>query len=63
MICHCYRIHSSLTAVHCFDDGYVRRQPMAWKEYCAGVPVKESSKAWIGVLATEIMLKMALCTI
>ena len=24
-----------LTAVHCFDNGYVGKQPAAWKEYCA----------------------------
>ena len=23
-----------LTAVHCFDNGYVGKQPSAWKEYC-----------------------------
>ena len=28
-------IHSSLAAVHCFDNGYVGKQPMACKEYCA----------------------------
>ena len=27
-------IHSSLTAVPCFDNGYVGKQPVAWKEYC-----------------------------
>ena len=32
---HCDRIHSFFTAVHCFDNSYVRKQPMAWKEYCA----------------------------
>ena len=26
---HCDRIHSSLTTVHCFDDGYMGKQPMA----------------------------------
>ena len=31
---HCKRIHSSLTAVHCSDDGYVGKQPMALTEYC-----------------------------
>ena len=41
------KIHSSLTAVHCFNNSYVGKQPVAWKEYCA-----ESRKAWIGVLAT-----------
>ena len=28
---HCDRIHSSLTAVRCFDNGYVGKQPVAWK--------------------------------
>ena len=28
-------IHSPLTAVRCFDNGYVGKQPLAWKEYCA----------------------------
>ena len=32
---HCDRIHFSLFAVHCFDNGYVGKQSMAWKEYCA----------------------------
>ena len=32
---HCDRIRSALTAVHCFDNGYLRKQPVAWKEYCA----------------------------
>ena len=31
----CDRIHSSLITVHCSDNGYVGKQPMAWKEYCA----------------------------
>ena len=32
---HFARIHSFLTASHCFDDGYVGKDPMAWEEYCA----------------------------
>ena len=32
---HCDRIHSSLTAVHRFDNDYLRKQSVAWKEYCA----------------------------
>ena len=28
---YCDRIHSSLTTVHCFEDGYVRKQPVACK--------------------------------
>ena len=30
---HCHRIHSCLTAVSCFDNGYVGKQPVAWNEY------------------------------
>ena len=26
--------HSTLTAFHCFDNGYVGKQLVAWKEYC-----------------------------
>ena len=32
---HCDRIHSSLTAVHCFDDRYVGNQLVDWKDYYA----------------------------
>ena len=32
---YCNRIHSSLTAVHCFEDVYVGKQLVAWKEFCA----------------------------
>ena len=32
---HCGRINSSLIVVHCFDDGYVGKQPASWKKYCA----------------------------
>ena len=32
---HCVRIHSSLTTVHCFHNGYVGKQPVARDEYCA----------------------------
>ena len=28
------RFRSSVTGVQCFDDGYVGKQPVAWKEYC-----------------------------
>ena len=30
---HCDKIYSFLTANHYFDDGYVAKQPLAWKEY------------------------------
>ena len=32
---HCDRILSSLTAVRCFDNDYVGKHAVAWKEYCA----------------------------
>ena len=32
---HCSRIHSCLTAVHCFDDGFMGMKSVAGKEYCA----------------------------
>ena len=31
---HCDRIHPPLTTVHCFDNGYEGKQPVAWKIYC-----------------------------
>ena len=65
--CHCDRIHHSLTNVRCFDNGYVGKQPVAWKEYCAehwlkGFP--ESKERGTGCHdITEILLKTALNTI
>ena len=38
---HCDRIHSSLTTVRCFDNGYLGKLPVAWKEYCAEYWLKE----------------------
>ena len=34
-VSHCDRIHSFLTTVHCFSNGYVEKQPVTWKEYFA----------------------------
>ena len=31
----CNRIHSSVTSVYSFDNGYVGKQPVACEEYCA----------------------------
>ena len=31
---HCNRIHSSLNAVHYFNNGYVGKQSVALKDYC-----------------------------
>ena len=64
---HCDRIHSSLTSAHCFTDGYVGKQPLAWKEYCAEYWLKEllENMDRCNVLPdlTEILLKTALTTI
>ena len=64
---HCDRILASLTAVHCFDDAYVRKQPVAWKEYCAEYWFKELQESMGSCTGrrdlTEIMLQSALNTI
>ena len=38
---HCDRIHAFLTAIRCFDNDYVGKQLVAWKEYCAEYWLKE----------------------
>ena len=62
----CYRIHSRLTAVHCFDEVCVGEQPVAWKEYCAEYCLKklqESMHRGTGCRdITEITSKAALNT-
>ena len=64
---HSDRIHSSLTAVHCFDNDYVGNQPVAWKEYCAEHWLKELQGRMDRCTGhhniTEILFKMALNTI
>ena len=58
---HCDRIHSSLVAVRCFDNSYVGKQPVAWKEYCEEYWLKELQESMdMGIGRrdiTEIMLK------
>ena len=58
---HCDRIHSSLTAVRCFDNGFVGKQPVAWKEYCAEYWLKELQESMDRCTdrhdITEILLK------
>ena len=44
---HCNRIQSSLCSVHCLDNGYVGKQPVAWKEYCAEFWLKELQKSMV----------------
>ena len=50
---YCDEIHSSLTTVRCFDNGYVGKQPVTWKEYCAKYWSKELQES----METEILLK------
>ena len=64
---HCDRIHFSLTAVHGFENGYVGKQPVAWKEYFAEYSLKELQERMDRCTGcsdiTEILLKMTLNTI
>ena len=64
---HCDRIHSSLTAVYCFDRGYVGKQPVGWKENCAEYWLNELQESMDKCTGrrdiTEILLKTALNTI
>ena len=54
-------IHSS--PVHRFNNGYVGRQPMTWKEYCREYWLKEHQKSMARCTCrrniTEILLKTA----
>ena len=63
----CDRIHSSLTVVHYFDNGWVGKQPVAWKEYCADCYLKEIQEDMDRCTGchdiTEILLKTSLNTI
>ena len=54
--------HSSVTAVHCFDVGYLGKQPVALIEYCGDYWFKEAqeSRCTSRRYITEIMLKTAL---
>ena len=62
---HRNRIHFSLTAINCFNNADVGKQPVAWKEYCAEYWLKvlqESMDRYTGNI-TEILLEIALNTI
>ena len=64
---HSDRIHSWLIGVRCFDDGYVEKQLVVRKEYCAEYLLKVLQESinrctWRRVLS-EITLKTALNTI
>ena len=59
--------YSSLTAVFCFDNDYVGKQPVAWNEYCAGYWIKELQESIDRCTGRrdiiEILLKTAFNTI
>ena len=63
----CDIIYFSITNIHCFDDGNVGKQPVAWKEYCWEYWLKEIQKRMHMCTGrskiTEITSKTALNTI
>ena len=67
MMSHCDRIRFSLTLVCCFDNGYMGKQPVAWKVYCAEYWLKKLQESMDRCTGhhdiTEIWLKTALNTI
>ena len=66
-VSHCDRIYSSLTAIRCFDNDYVGKQPVAWKEYCVEYWLKELQESMDRCTGrrdiTETLLKTAQNTI
>ena len=60
---HCNRIHSSVTAVHCFKNSYVGKHPVAWKEDCLEYWLKELQESMDMCTGhhdiTEVLWKMA----
>ena len=48
--------HSSFTAYNYFDNGFVRKQPVSWKECCA----RKAGMDPLAVAATEVMSQVAL---
>ena len=64
---HCDMIHSSLTAILCFGNGYVGKQPVALREYSAKCWLKELQESMDRCTGcrdiAEILLKTALNTI
>ena len=64
---HSDRIHASLTAPHCFNNGYLGKQHVAWEEHCVEYQLKELQERMDRCTGhhnmTEIILKTALNTI
>ena len=64
---YCYRILSSLTAVRCFSNGFVGKQPVALKEYCVEYWLEKEHRESMDRCTAcsaiaEILLKMELNT-
>ena len=57
-------IHSSLTPVHFFHNGYVGKQPVAWEKYCAENWLKELLESMDRCIGrpdiTEILLNQSI---
>ena len=47
-------LFSSLTAVHCFEDSYMGKHPVAWEEYYADYWLKELQESMNRSLAAAI---------
>ena len=64
---HCDRSHSSLTTVHCFDNGYYGKAACGFEKILYGILVKRTPVSVDRCTGhrdiAEIMLKMALNTI
>ena len=64
---HCNSSHSSPTHVHCFDNGYVKKQSVAWRKHCEQYWLKELLEGMDRCSGccdiTEILLKMTINTI
>ena len=60
-------IATGFIPVRSFDNGYVGKQPVVWKEYCAEYSLKELQQSMDSSTGrrdiTEILLKTALNTI
>ena len=64
---HCDKIHSSFTSVRCFKNGYVGKQPVTLKEYCAEYRLKDLQESMNRSTSrrdiTEILMKTPLNTL
>ena len=58
MISHWDRGYFTITAIHCFKNGYFGKQPLAWKEYCGlYLPFKDT----VRLKVTHLLIGYKLC--